>query len=128
MERILLVEDGEDDRDMLSRRLERKGYAVDPVENGEDALARIDATRYDLILMDLRLPGMSGYETTGRIRERRAGGVPIIATTAHALEEDREKAISAGCDDYHAKPVHFSKLLDQIEALLKRGPLEEGEA
>jgi CheY-like chemotaxis protein len=125
MPKILLVEDDEDSYDMLIERLEHRGYDTDLATTGEESLDMATGTAYDLILMDIRLPGFDGYEATDRIRERSEGGadVPIIAITAYALEEDREKALAAGCDDYHAKPVHFSKLLDQIETLL--GETEE---
>ena len=128
MPKILLVEDDEDSYDMLTGRLEHKGYDVDLAKTGGEALDMAGAEQYDLILMDIRLPDLDGYEATGRIRENTGGrGVPIIAITAHALEEDREKALEAGCDDYHAKPVHFSKLLEQMEALLEGGsPREDG--
>lgn len=119
MPKILLVEDDEDSYDMLTDRLEHKGYEVALATTGEEALDMVGAEDYDLILMDIRLPGFDGYEATGRIRERSDGAaVPVIALTAHALDEDREKALKAGCDDYHAKPVHFTKLLEQMDDLL----------
>ena len=128
MPKILLVEDDEDSYDMLTDRLEHKGYEVALATTGEEALEMADDASYDLILMDIRLPGFDGYEATERIRERSDGDrrIPVIALTAHALEEDREKALEAGCDDYHAKPVHFSKLLKQMESLLdEHAPAEE---
>ena len=130
MATILLVEDDEDSYDMLTGRLEHKGYSVDLATTGEDALEMAGETPYDLILMDIRLPDFDGYEATDRIRARADNGaeVPVIAITAYALEEDREKALEAGCDDYHAKPVHFSKLIEQIEALLGEAQVPAGEA
>ena len=127
MATILLVEDDEDSYDMLTGRLEHKGYSVDLATTGKDALEMAGETPYDLILMDIRLPDFDGYEATDRIRTRADNGaeVPVIAITAYALEEHREKALEAGCDDYHAKPVHFSKLIEQIEALL--GEAQSGE-
>jgi CheY-like chemotaxis protein len=132
MPKILLVEDDEDSYDMLMGRIEHKGYEVDLATTGEESLDMVGEANYDLILMDIRLPGFDGYEATHRIRERSDGDryVPIIAITAYALEEDREKALAAGCDDYHAKPVHFSKLIEQMETLLgeeKAAPGQEAE-
>jgi DNA-binding response OmpR family regulator len=119
MATILLVEDDKNSYDMLTGRLEHKGYDVDLATTGEEATDMAGEGEYDLILMDIRLPGFDGYEATGRIREQSSNpDVPVIALTAHALEEDREKALEAGCNDYHAKPVHFTKLLEQMEALL----------
>jgi len=123
--KILLVEDEEYSYDLLRDRLRNKDYDVELATTGEQAIASAEADVPDLILMDIRLPGQNGYETTRAVRRLdggRGADVPIIALTAHALEEDREKAITAGCDDYHAKPVHFSKLLEQMETLLE-GPL-----
>ena len=119
MPQVLLVEDDKQNYDMLLRRLQRKGYDVTLAVDGREAVEQASREHPDLILMDIRLPKQDGYEATRQIRELPdQGSVPIIALTAHALEEDREKAISAGCDDYHAKPVHFKKLVKQIEALL----------
>ena len=130
MHKILLVEDDENSYDMLMDRLEHRGYEVSLATTGEEALDTVEREAFSLILMDIRLPGFDGYEATQRIRERSGDGaaVPIIALTAHALEEDRGKALSAGCDDYHAKPVHFSKLLEQMEALLEADEIESEEA
>ena len=119
---ILLVEDDRQNYDMLRRRLERQGHDVRLATDGEEAVEKADVEIPDLILMDIRLPKQNGYEATRAIRRFEGGrgaDVPIIAITAHALEEDREKALEAGCDDYHAKPVHFNKLLEQIETLLE---------
>ena len=119
MPKILLVEDDEMNRDMLSRRLERRGYQVVIALDGEQAVAMARSEAPDLILMDMSLPVLDGWEATRRIRaasETRA--VPIIALTAHAMQGDREKAIEAGCDDYDTKPVEFQRLLEKIQTIL----------
>jgi CheY-like chemotaxis protein len=119
MPKILLVEDDEMNRDMLSRRLERRGYKVVIALDGEQAVVMTRSEAPDLILMDMSLPVLDGWEATRQIRaasETRA--VPIIALTAHAMQGDREKAIEAGCDDYDTKPVEFQRLLEKIQAIL----------
>jgi CheY-like chemotaxis protein len=119
MAKILLVEDNEMNRDMLSRRLERRGYKVVIAEDGAAGLAQAKAESPDLILMDMSLPVMDGWEATRQIKaaaETRA--IPVIALTAHAMAGDEEKAKAAGCDDYETKPVDLPKLLAKIEALL----------
>ena len=117
MPTILLVEDNELNRDMLSRRLERKGYTVAITVDGQQAVDMAAAAPYDLILMDMSLPVLDGWEATRRIRA--AGNkVPIIALTAHAMDGDERKAREAGCDDYDTKPVELPRLLGKIEALL----------
>ena len=119
MPRILLVEDNEMNRDMLSRRLERKGYEVVIAVNGEEGVARAKSERPHLILMDMSLPGKDGWEATREIKgDEVLRAIPIIALTAHAMAGDRDKAIEAGCDDYDTKPVEFGRLLGKIEALL----------
>jgi len=119
MARILLVEDNEDNWDMLSRRLQRRGYEVALATDGGQAVTMAQSDRPDLILMDMNLPVLDGWSATRAIRAQGSDGhVPIIALTAHALAGDREKALEAGCDDYHTKPVEFPKLLGQIETLL----------
>lgn len=119
MPKILLVEDNEMNRDMLSRRLQRKGYEVALAVDGLQGVAMATAGGYDLILMDMSLPELDGWEATRRVREAEAGHrVPIIALTAHAMSGDREKAMAAGCDDYDTKPVELERLLGKIEALL----------
>ncbi len=121
MPKILLVEDNEMNRDMLSRRLQRKGYEVALAVDGLQGVAMATAGGYDLILMDMSLPELDGWEATRRVREAEAGAgqrVPIIALTAHAMSGDREKAMAAGCDDYDTKPVELERLLGKIEALL----------
>jgi len=119
MPKILLVEDNEMNRDMLSRRLQRKGYEVALAVDGLQGVAMATTGGYDLILMDMSLPELDGWEATRRVREAEAGHrVPIIALTAHAMSGDREKAMAAGCDDYDTKPVELERLLGKIEALL----------
>jgi two-component system cell cycle response regulator DivK len=119
MTKLLLVEDNELNRDMLSRRLERRGYAVVSVVDGQAAVQAAASECPDLILMDMDLPVMSGWEATHMIRKDPAlSGVPVIALTAHALPADRERALEAGCDDYESKPVAFEELLRKVEQLL----------
>jgi CheY-like chemotaxis protein len=119
MIRILLVEDNPENREMLSRRLIRRGFEVLFAEDGEEAvrMAREDAPA--LILMDLSLPVMDGWEATRRIKaDARTAAVPVIALTAHAMASDRQKALEAGCDDYDTKPVDLERLLGKIQDLL----------
>jgi two-component system cell cycle response regulator DivK len=119
MARILLVEDNEMNRDMLSRRLKRKGYEVDIAVDGAQALEAVTASKPELILMDLSLPVMDGWEATRRLKADPAtASIPVIALTAHAMSGDREKAVEAGCDDYDTKPVNLKRLLEKMEALL----------
>ena len=121
MTKVLLVEDNEMNRDMLSRRLQRKGYDVVMAVDGEEAVKLAVAEHPDLILMDMSLPVIDGWEATRRIRaDASLAGIPIIALTAHAMAGDREKAIAAGCDDYDTKPIELPRLLGKIEALLAR--------
>ncbi len=121
MPRILLVEDNEMNLDMLSRRLQRKGYEVLIATDGEAGVTMAGAERPDLILMDMSLPLLDGWEATRRIKGTpETAAVPVIALTSHAMAGDREKAIGAGCDDYDTKPVDFERLLVKIEALLKK--------
>ena len=119
MSKILIVEDNELNLDMISRRLARKGYQVIHARDGVQGLAMVRAERPDLVLMDMSLPEMDGWETTRRIRRDEAvGRVPVIALTAHAMEGDRDKALAVGCNDYDTKPVEFDRLLGKISALL----------
>jgi CheY-like chemotaxis protein len=119
MARILLVEDNEMNRDMLSRRLTRNGYEVSIAVDGQQGADMALSERPDLILMDLSLPVIDGWEATRRIRANDATRrIPVIALTAHAMAGDREKAIEAGCDDYDTKPVEITRLLAKIAALL----------
>ena len=120
MAKILLVEDNDLNRDMLSRRLERRGYEVVLAVDGQDAVAQAGSGRPDIILMDMSLPVMDGWEATRRLRaEEATKAIPIIALTAHAMSGDREKALEAGCDDYDTKPIEFARLLAKIDALLQ---------
>jgi CheY-like chemotaxis protein len=119
MPRILLVEDNEMNRDMLSRRLQRKGYSVLIAVDGEQGLATAYSEMPDLILMDISLPFIDGYEVTRRLKANpRTRHIPVIALTAHALLTDRDKAFKAGCNDYDTKPVDFARLTEKIETLL----------
>jgi len=121
--KILLVEDNEMNRDMLSRRLERKGYEVVIAVNGQEGVDLVSSTRPDLILMDLSLPIIDGWEATRRIKADPAtASIPVIALTAHAMAEDRVKAMAAGCDDFDIKPVDLPRLLKKIDTLLRRSP------
>ena len=118
---ILLVEDNEDNRDMLARRLQRKGFNVLVAIDGRQGVDLAASERPDLILMDMSLPVLDGWEATRLLKSTpETGSIPVIALTAHAMSGDREKAIAAGCDDYDIKPVEMPRLLDKIEALLKR--------
>jgi CheY-like chemotaxis protein len=118
MPNILLVEDNELNRDMLSRRLERKGYTVAIAVDGQQGVDMALAGPPDLILMDMSLPVLDGWEATRRIKATNAA-IPIIALTAHAMDGDEQKAREAGCDDYDTKPVELPRLLEKIERLLK---------
>lgn len=121
MPKILLVEDNETNRDMLSRRLIRKGYEVVMAEDGEQAVQMAAAENPDIILMDMSLPVIDGWEATRRVKAGESTrGIPVIALTAHAMAGDREKALDAGCDDYDTKPIEFPRLLDKITALIAR--------
>jgi CheY-like chemotaxis protein len=121
MAKILLVEDNEMNRDMLSRRLLRKGYEVVMAVDGEQAVAMAQSEKPDLILMDMSLPVIDGWEATRRVKASEAtSGIPIIALTAHAMSGDRERALGAGCDDYDTKPIEMPRLLEKIDALLAR--------
>lgn len=121
MAKILLVEDNEMNRDMLTRRLSRAGHDVSHAVDGEEAITSALAGAPDIVLMDLSLPKIDGWEATRRIRAEAAGRVlPIIALTAHAMSGDRERAIEAGCDDFDTKPVDLPRLIGKIEALLAR--------
>jgi two-component system cell cycle response regulator DivK len=122
MFKILIVEDNEMNRDMLSRRLERRGFAVVWAGNGQDGLEAARAQRPDLVLMDLSLPEMDGLEVTRRMKADAAvARIPVIALTAHALVGDRDEALDAGCDDYDTKPIDFRRLLDKMDRLLPAG-------
>ncbi len=119
MAKILLVEDNEMSRDMLSRRLQRKGYDVETAIDGKEGIEKATSGGFDLVLMDMSLPEIDGWKVTRLLRKEPATkALPIIALTAHAMEGDREKALDAGCDDYDTKPIELPRLLSKIEALL----------
>jgi len=121
MPRILLVEDNEMNRDMLSRRLLRKGFEVVIAEDGALGVARATSDSPALILMDMSLPVIDGWEATRRLKADAATAhIPIIALTAHAMSEDRDKAMAAGCDDYDTKPIDLDRLLAKIASLLEK--------
>lgn len=121
MPKILYIEDDEMNRDMLSRRLERRGYQVILALNGEEGVAIAQSEAPDLILMDLSLPVMNGWEAARRLKgDHQTRSIPIIALTAHAMEGDMQKAIESGCDDYDSKPIDLPQLLVKIEGLLNR--------
>ena len=123
MPKILLVEDNEMNRDMLSRRLEKRGYALIIAVDGAQGVALTQSAHPDLILMDMSLPVIDGWEATKQLKADPAtAGIPVIALTAHAMESDRQKAIAAGCDDFDTKPVELARLLVKIEDLLKKFP------
>jgi two-component system cell cycle response regulator DivK len=116
---ILLVEDNELNRDMLSRRLERRGYTVVMAVDGEEGVESAQRTRPDLILMDMSLPVLDGWEATRRLKtDPGTRDIPIIGLSAHAMAGDRERALDAGCDDYDTKPVDLARLLDKISEYL----------
>jgi CheY-like chemotaxis protein len=119
MPKILLVEDNEMNRDMLSRRLKRRGYEVIIAVDGQQGVAMAKSEIPDLILMDMSLPLMDGWEATRTLKgAMETKDIPVIALTAHAMSTDRDKAIEAGCDDYDTKPIELPRLLGKIEALI----------
>lgn len=121
MPRILLVEDNEMNRDMLSRRLERKGFEVIIAVDGQEGVDKAHSVAPDLILMDMSLPVIDGWEATRQIKaDPTLHTIPVIALTAHAMEGDRDRAVEAGCDDYDTKPVELPRLLEKMEALLAK--------
>lgn len=121
MSRILLVDDVADNRDILVRRLQKKGYEVVEAVDGVDACEKAAAVAPDLILMDMQMPRMDGYEATRHIKSQAAtASIPVIGLTAHAMSGDRERTLEAGCDEYETKPVEFPQLLSKIQALLAR--------
>ncbi|HEY9829534.1 MAG TPA: response regulator [Stenomitos sp.] len=121
MSKILLVEDNEMNRDMLSRRLQRKGHEVVIALDGIQGIELAQTQQPDLILMDMSLPVMDGWQATQQLKATpETHGIPIIALTAHAMAGDREKCLEVGCDDYDTKPVEFSRLLTKIQALLEK--------
>jgi CheY-like chemotaxis protein len=119
MQKILLVEDNEMNRDMLSRRLERRGYEVVIAVDGNEGVSMATSEKPDLVLMDMSLPLMDGWEATRALKAAvGTKGIPVIALTAHAMSTDREKALEAGCDDYDTKPIELPRLLEKMEALI----------
>jgi CheY-like chemotaxis protein len=121
MKKILLVEDNEMNRDMLSRRLVRKGYEVSIAVDGRQGVEMAQSSAPDLILMDMSLPVLDGWEATRQLKNADATRhIPVIALTAHAMSGDRERALEAGCDDYDTKPIELPRLLEKIESMLNR--------
>lgn len=121
MTKILLVEDNELNRDMLSRRLQRRGFEVVNAVNGQEGVEMAHSEAPELILMDISLPIMDGWEATRKIKKSpKMRSTPIIALTAHAMVGDREKSLEAGCDDYDTKPVDFQRLLQKMKILMKK--------
>lgn len=119
MTRLLLVEDNEINRDMLSRRLARRGFTVSMAENGMEAIETALTDRPDLVLMDLSLPVLDGWEATRRLKaEAATARIPVIALTANATTEDRESALRAGCDAFETKPINMERLLERINSLI----------
>jgi CheY-like chemotaxis protein len=123
MPKILLVEDNEMNRDMLSRRLEKRGYTVALAVDGAAGVALAKSELPDLILMDMSLPVLDGWDATKQVKaDAVTAKIPVIALTAHAMESDRQKALEAGCDDFDTKPVELPRLLLKIDELLKKFP------
>ena len=122
MAKVLVVEDNEMNRDMLSRRLQRRGYEVVVSVDGEDGVSKARSESPDIILMDMDLPVLDGWAATQMLKAApETQSIPVIALTAHAMAGDREKALDAGCDDYDTKPVEFARLIQKIEKLLGQG-------
>ena len=129
MTRILLVEDNEMNRDMLSRRLQRRGYEVVIAVDGQQGLAMARSEAPDLVLMDMSLPVIDGWEATRALKAAdETRRIPVIALTAHAMSTDRDRALEAGCDDYDTKPIELSRLLGKMEALIGRTGADISEA
>jgi CheY-like chemotaxis protein len=123
MAKILIIEDTENNRVLLTRRLKPRGHEVVTAENAESGLAMVASERPDLILMDVGLPGMDGWSATRQLKSDPLNRqIPVIALTAHAMDGDREKAIEAGCDDYETKPIDFNRLFAMIDRLLSAQP------
>jgi two-component system, cell cycle response regulator DivK len=122
MAKILLVEDNEMNRDMLSRRLTRNGFEIVMAVNGQEGLDLASSENPDLILLDMSLPVMDGWEAARRLKaDASTAKIPVIALTAHAMVQDKEKALAAGCDDFDTKPVEMPRLLEKINLLLRNG-------
>jgi two-component system, cell cycle response regulator DivK len=123
MAKILIIEDTENNRVLLTRRLKPRGHDIVTAEDAERGLALVPAEHPDLILMDVGLPGMDGWNATRQLKAVPASSqIPVIALTAHAMEGDREKALEAGCDDYETKPIDFNRLFQKIDRLLGAQP------
>jgi len=123
MKKLLLVEDNEMNRDMLSRRLTRRGYEVSIAVDGEQGIAEATRQLPDLIIMDMSLPVIDGWESTRRLKQQaETQSIPVLALTAHAMAGERDRALAAGCNDYDTKPVEFERLLGKIENLLAATP------
>jgi two-component system cell cycle response regulator DivK len=123
MKKILLIEDNELNRDMLSRRLRKRGYEVVTAVDGETGIVMAQAEAPALILMDVTLPGIDGLEATRRLKAvPQTRHIPIVALTAHTMASDRDTALAAGCDDFDTKPIELPRLLEKIESLLNQGP------
>ena len=121
MRRVLLVEDNEMNRDMLSRRLQRRGYEVIIAVDGQQGVAMAQSRSPDVVLMDMSLPVMDGWEATRALKSSpETKDIPVIALTAHAMSTDRDKAMEAGCDDYDTKPIELTRLIAKIESLIAR--------
>src|SRR5215510_4629806 len=119
MSKILYIEDTENNRILITRRLEKKGYQLLTADDAEQGLAMAERELPDLILMDMGLPGIDGWEATRRLKSSpKLRHIPVVALTAHAMQEERDKSLQAGCDDYDTKPFEFPRLLDKIQALL----------
>ena len=120
MPKVLIVEDNEMNRDMLSRRLQKRGFDVVIAVDGEEGVAMAERERPDVILMDMSLPVIDGWEATRRIKAGEATkGIPVVALTAHAMSDDREKAMQSGCDEFDTKPIELPRLLEKMERVMK---------
>lgn len=123
MAKILIIEDTENNRILLTRRLRPRGYDILTAEDAEKGLPLVEGERPDLVLMDVGLPGMNGWDATRQLKSNPATRhVPVIALTAHAMDGDREKAMAAGCDEYEIKPIDFNRLFEKIDRLLRQAP------
>jgi CheY-like chemotaxis protein len=122
MPKILIIDDNEENRDALSRRLQRRGFQVVLAEDGLEGMEKVRLEKPDVVLMDMNMPKLDGWEATRQLKADQATrNVPIIAVTSHAMSGDRERSLEVGCADYHTKPVEMAKLLGQIEAILVPG-------
>lgn len=123
MPKILIIEDTENNRVLLTRRLKPRGHEILTAEDAESGLTLVETEKPDLVLMDVGLPGMDGWNATRALKQNPATKhIPVIALTAHAMQGDREKALEAGCDDYETKPIDFNRLFEKIDRLLAAKP------